>query len=470
MSDFDEQLRAALERGAEDAPGAAGLAATARRRLTVRRRRTVALAATAAVVAVVVPTAVIATAGDGQSPQPAGPTPVPEQTKDVKVYPDLCWGGGYGPEGAKEVLCAEEDGRRTVTFDSISVDVPSDWIRADCAGQDHFTPTGECAGGNDLGLRFLNDTFEPAMAEGELVSSSAGEPEAWAGYVYADEWAVLVATPSRALTRQILASVRAAGDEETDAEWREFSWRGVTVVVPAEWTYTDCPFVGARIGPPPRGEECQNTSGAHLSPAAGFDESPRVEPGRAYEAGGPGGEASSTGYVIVGDVLVQVDAETPALVERILASAQGGSGALPCDPSGGFPKSREGCPDPDPETGWLTRDDDGQLWFEPFRSYTNDAEGRAYAQEHDLEYPYPGDNHDASVGDPRPFDLDAVSICSGSIQVASPLRQDWDTEVPCRAFLDAYDTAPERADTRIPVAIWSGSGVPVLQLSELYRP
>jgi hypothetical protein len=135
---------------------------------------------------------------------------------------------------------------------------------------------------------------------------------------------------------------------------------------------------------------------------------------------------------------------------------------MPCNPGGGFPKARAGCPTEEPETGWLRMTSEGKRVVKPFRTLGNDAAGRAYAESHGLEYPFSNDYFDAPDGSAHPVDLDAGTICTGIILVGyrDPLE---DHVVPCTA-LD--ETAHKR---RVPVAIWR-SGQRVVQVSELYRP
>lgn len=127
--------------------------------------------------------------------------------------------------------------------------------------------------------------------------------------------------------------------------------------------------------------------------------------------------------------------------------------------------NRPSCPDASPETGWLTRAADGTLRIEPFYSFTNDAEGRAYARKHHLDYPFPGDTYDASIGSPHPLALSPGTVCTGVIQVGyrDPLE---DHRVRCTAFSSALREGPV---TSIRVAVWCEHGR-VVQLSELYRP
>lgn len=175
---------------------------------------------------------------------------------------------------------------------------------------------------------------------------------------------------------------------------------------------------------------------------------------------------------------------SPALLLTLLlplaACAQAGEGATPepttsglptvspttslppCDPGGGFPTAKDGCPDPDPQTGWLSRHRDGGLVLEPFRTLGNDAEGRAYAGDRGLEYPFPNDYFDAADGAPQAFELDPGTVCTGIILVGyrEPLE---DHAVECAALVSAA------AELRVSVAVWR-DGESVVQVSELYRP
>jgi hypothetical protein len=133
-----------------------------------------------------------------------------------------------------------------------------------------------------------------------------------------------------------------------------------------------------------------------------------------------------------------------------------------CDPGGGFPKPKDGCPDQTPETGWLTLSRDGALLIEPFQTFTNDATGQAYAASHHLDFPFANDYYDASIGSPEPLNPDADTVCTGIIRVGyeEPLK---DHTVGCEEFISALERGP------IPVAVWR-QGDRIAQLSELYRP
>lgn len=135
---------------------------------------------------------------------------------------------------------------------------------------------------------------------------------------------------------------------------------------------------------------------------------------------------------------------------------------IPCDPGGGFPVTKAGCPDPEPLTAWLDVAVDGGLVLHLFHTLGDDAEGRAYAQSHDLEFPFPDDYYDAPSGPPSALEMAPDTICTGIIRVGyrEPLA---DHAVDCGSLVDAA------AELRLSVAVWR-DGNTVTQVSELYRP
>jgi hypothetical protein len=139
-----------------------------------------------------------------------------------------------------------------------------------------------------------------------------------------------------------------------------------------------------------------------------------------------------------------------------------------CDPGGGFPQPKNGCPDPDPETGWLRVDRDGNLVLRLFHTYVNDAEGEAYAAAHGLEYPFSNDYYDAATGPRALITVPADAVCTGIIKVGyrEPLR---DHVVDCAELVEVVDALPYP----LHVAIWRDGDLDngtVIQVSELYRP
>lgn len=520
MSDFDERLRAALERGAEDAPGTTGLADAARRRLTARRRRTVALGAAAAVVAVVVPTAVMAGGGGGQRPQPVGPTPDPEWYQEIEVtcvdgasWPVSAMDGGledqvdegelraafanllqeapmdapaaireHGFQGVPYVVLAGDDEEAVVGVGEWSLDGPGDdanFVRVERQRADlRVTGWGDCElstalpdGRQRVELSAPKGGVDPAATKitvlvNEVKCASARDPRPHLDepVIAAHEDRVLVTMSSEAIiggahcmgTEPVPITLHLdepLGDREfydagtwpptpiKVAEEQEIVERGVTVAeVPADWRELTCTWDEESGGTfqvygPTEEDACTYRAALAFYGAATFD--PADGPGEIVRSEDDG-STTWGGYVYSadGDTAVWVVTPERGLTQRILDSVDIDAVDMPCDPGMGSPEPRRGCVDPDPETGWLTMDGEGQLWFEP-----------------------------ASTGELQRFDLGQVGICSGVIQVdhREPLE---DHRVDCSEFRKAL----EQQDRPIPVAIWSGSGVPVLQLSELYRP
>jgi hypothetical protein len=134
---------------------------------------------------------------------------------------------------------------------------------------------------------------------------------------------------------------------------------------------------------------------------------------------------------------------------------------LLCDPGFGSPEPSASCPDPKPQTGWVTAAH-GELTLSLFTTLHNDAEGQAYAEEHGEEFPFSNDYFDAPTGTSRLLTLSQETTCTGVILVGyrEPLE---DHVVPCDKL-----TAVAR-DRRVPVAVWS-TGSAIAQVSELYRP
>lgn len=135
----------------------------------------------------------------------------------------------------------------------------------------------------------------------------------------------------------------------------------------------------------------------------------------------------------------------------------------PCDPGGGWPRPKPGCPGDSPETAWLTQDrSEGGLVLEPFHTLSTDAEGAAYAADHGLEFPFANDYYDAPAGAPHPFRLAPATVCTGIIAVdyRDPLE---DHVVDCAHLVAVAQRH------RLHVAVWRDGPV-VVQVSELYRP
>ena len=154
-------------------------------------------------------------------------------------------------------------------------------------------------------------------------------------------------------------------------------------------------------------------------------------------------------------------ADVPTATVSAVAASRGAGQPMPCDPGSGFPVHRDGCPDRQPTTGWLTVSDAG-LTLTPFRTLRNDAEGAAYAREHGEEYPFPNDYFDAAAGVREQLETPTGTVCTGIILVGyrEPLT---DHVVACDQLSAVAARRP------VPVAVWQ-SGGEVVQVSELYRP
>ncbi|MFZ2502612.1 MAG: hypothetical protein WAW88_08080 [Nocardioides sp.] len=138
---------------------------------------------------------------------------------------------------------------------------------------------------------------------------------------------------------------------------------------------------------------------------------------------------------------------------------------LPCDPDLGVPRPKRGCPDRHPLIGLVTHYSPRQVTIEPLRIYLNNPEGRAYAREHQLEFPFSNDYYQAVSGPPQTHALGQGVICSGIIQVGRYTEPLKDRAVGCGAFARALG----QGRSAIPAAAWFRNGV-IFQLSELYRP
>jgi hypothetical protein len=137
-------------------------------------------------------------------------------------------------------------------------------------------------------------------------------------------------------------------------------------------------------------------------------------------------------------------------------------GHLLCDPGLGHPNPSPTCPDPRPETAWLRSRPGEPLVLKPFRTFIDDAAGRAYARRHHLAFPFPDDYLDAPLPGSHPLHITPDTVCTGSLRVGyrDPLQ---DHRVTCSLLVGAATETP------LPVVVWRVNGHPV-QVSELFRP
>ena len=129
-------------------------------------------------------------------------------------------------------------------------------------------------------------------------------------------------------------------------------------------------------------------------------------------------------------------------------------------PHSGFPVATDDCPDREPETGWLTVSGE-QLMLKPFRTLLNDAERKAYANEHGEDFPFPNDYFNAPNGPSHPIQLAPGTVCTGIILVGN--------REPLKDHVVSWADLGEAAGKRVPVAVWSTDDT-TAQVSGLYRP
>jgi hypothetical protein len=202
-SGVEHLVRDALRSAAEDAPGAHGLAAGARRRARTRRRTTVAAVAVVALVgaAAAVPAAMVLGGSDGNAPvaqdprgQEASPAPPgwrAESWRDLEVHVPDSWG-----EGSMATWCLD------------SPAVPEGPL---VDRQEGFVAAIDCSPSLGQGMRFLDPAVEEATSSEpvEVPDGSERYPAgSWVGSFVGEHAGVEVVAPSRALAHEVLGSVR----------------------------------------------------------------------------------------------------------------------------------------------------------------------------------------------------------------------------------------------------------------------
>ncbi len=207
MTDFESRLRDSLHDRAEDAPGATGLADGARRRLR-RRRTTIAGAGVLAGLVVVAPFLFM-------RGEPEGP------------------GIATDPSSPSATTSATDDGLRTESWHDVTFEVPDDWgyggTSAWCAtgrSPEDTKPTvgrpsdmvplilcdpGQGYGvtiGSSAAASLVYDSGHVWRYDTQGVDTAVYPDGAWLSYWYDDATVVTIVTPDRALTEQVLGSVR----------------------------------------------------------------------------------------------------------------------------------------------------------------------------------------------------------------------------------------------------------------------
>lgn len=226
---------------------------------------------------------------------------------------------------------------------------------------------------------------------------------------------------------------------------------------------------GCSAGPAPGGRDGAAPAATPTSSAAGFRRSDA--PGRRAECRGLTKELRGLDPQILRDPDTIISSgEGPVRVAALITDAEemcggplpGVSARFPCDPSLGDPLRMPACPNDSLLTARLTGLTDRRLTLEVFHTLHSDAQGKAYAAAHDLEFPFPNDYYDAPTGDVVSLDLDPDTICTGSILSGFGAS---DRLMPCRRLARAlrFHGFP------VHVAIWRERGH-VVQVSELYRP
>ncbi|MCW2782511.1 MAG: hypothetical protein JWR35_2960 [Marmoricola sp.] len=96
----------------------------------------------------------------------------------------------------------------------------------------------------------------------------------------------------------------------------------------------------------------------------------------------------------------------------------------------------------------------------PFRTYGNDAAGKAYAVAHHLSYPFDDDYYDAPAGPTREITVDGNATCTGNVVLTQ--QNATNPDVPCNAFA---------RHPGIPAGFWLRPGTNLAEsVFEIFRP
>lgn len=199
MTELETRLRQSLERAAQDAPSAAGLAARIHARRRPRRKVAVGVGATLAAAGAVVAIVVV--------PGLAGPDRQPSRDASVAAQDGAWRTVEFSPEASGIPLAME---------------VPAAWGLYEDPGCELDTPVGPtnvdpCAEGavTAMDQRLWSDSY--AIPPG-LIRYGRG---AWSGSVFSGGVVVTVTAQDEETTRRVLASVRPADQRPPDVEdWR----------------------------------------------------------------------------------------------------------------------------------------------------------------------------------------------------------------------------------------------------------
>ncbi len=121
----------------------------------------------------------------------------------------------------------------------------------------------------------------------------------------------------------------------------------------------------------------------------------------------------------------------------------------------------DGAPMPTPSTylsAHLIRESENTLVVQPFTTYGNNAEGKAYAKAHKLGYPFYNDYLDVDTGPQRTVTLTPSTACLGNIVLTG--QNAYDMPVPCSAYT---------GHKFLTMGLWL-KGSTAESVTELYRP
>jgi|SRR4051794_4794977 len=109
------------------------------------------------------------------------------------------------------------DGWKTIEYRGVQVEIPEGWTRSDVADCEfpfeRWTPPRQPACSPDGGVAFyVSASFDPLHGPGVRHDDTGKDVPAWAGYVYAGDYAVYVADDDRDLVQQVLSSADATTD------------------------------------------------------------------------------------------------------------------------------------------------------------------------------------------------------------------------------------------------------------------
>jgi hypothetical protein len=126
-----------------------------------------------------------------------------------------CYWARSGPRPQAATEFGKRGGWKTIEYQRIRVDVPADWEGAEMDGcefpVERWVPPGSPACEPDAaGVAFYGSaTFDPAFGPGVRRAEANGtNASAWAGYVYAGDFAVHASNADRDLVEEVLGSAR----------------------------------------------------------------------------------------------------------------------------------------------------------------------------------------------------------------------------------------------------------------------